>query len=64
MDHYVASLREQRENVSRRESVLELTYRFQVTGWLTVQSDVQFFFDMHFSRRDATVIGRRAVIEL
>ncbi len=49
--------------MSRRESVLELTYRFQVTGWLPLQSDVQFFFDPHFSRRDATVIGRRAVIE-
>jgi carbohydrate-selective porin OprB len=51
-------------NVSRRESVLELTYRLQVTGWLTLQPDVQFFFDPHFSRRDATVIGLRAVIEL
>lgn len=49
--------------MSRRESVLELTYRFQVTGWLPLQSAVQFFFDPHFSRRDATVIRRRAVIE-
>ena len=63
-DDYVASLRAEGVNVSRRQSVLELTYRFQVTGWLTLQPDVQFFFDPHFSRRDATVIGLRAVIEL
>jgi porin len=63
-DDYVASLRAGGENVSRRASVLELTYRFQVTGWLTLQPDVQFFFDPHFSRRDATVIGLRAVVEL
>lgn len=63
-DDYVASLRAEGENVSRHESVLELTYRLQVTGWLTLQPDVQFFFDPHLSRRDATVIGMRAVIEL
>jgi porin len=63
-DDYVASLRAEGVNVSQRESVLELTYRLQVTGWLTLQPDVQFFFDPHFSRRDAMVIGLRAVIEL
>jgi porin len=63
-DDYVASLRANGEDVSKRESVFELTYRFQVTGWLTLQPDVQFFFDPHLSRRDATVIGLRAVIEL
>lgn len=61
---YVAALRADGMNVSRRESVLELTYRVQVTGWLSLQPDIQFFFDPHFSRRDATVIGLRAVIEL
>jgi porin len=63
-DHYVDSERARGENVSRRESVLELTYRFQVTGSLSVQPDVQFVFDPHLSRRDATVIGLRAVIDL
>ena len=63
-DDYVDSERARGENVSRRESVLELTYRLEMTGWLTLQPDVQFFFDPHFSRRDATVIGLRAVIEL
>jgi porin len=49
-DDYVDSLRASGDNVSRRESVLELNYRFQVTGWLTLQPDLQFFFDPHFSR--------------
>jgi porin len=63
-DHYVDSERARGENVSRRESVLELTYRFQMTGSLSVQPDVQFIFDPHLSRHDAIVIGLRAVIEL
>jgi porin len=63
-DPYVDSERARGENVSRRESVLELTYRFQATGSLSIQPDVQFFFDPHLSRRDAIVIGLRAVIEL
>jgi porin len=63
-DDYVDSARASGQNVSRREGVFELTYRFQVTGWLTLQPDIQFYFDPHFSRMDATVIGLRAVIEL
>jgi porin len=63
-DPYVDLERARGEDVSRRESVLELTYRFQVTGSLSVQPDVQFVFDPHLSRRDATVIGLRAVIDL
>jgi porin len=62
-DDYVTSLRAAGMNVSRRESVLELTYLAQVTGWLTLQPDLQFFFDPHFSRRDATVLGLRALVE-
>jgi len=61
---YVDSLRVMGQNVSRRQSLLELTYRFQATGWLTLQPNLQLFFDPHLSRRDATVIGLRAVIEL
>jgi porin len=63
-DDYVDSERAGGNDVSRRESLLELTYRFQVTRWLTVQPDVQFFIDPHSSRRDAIAIGLRAVIEL
>ena len=63
-DDYVASQRAAGQNVSRRESVLEITYRFQVTRWLSLQPDVQFIWDPHLSRRDATAIGLRAVVEL
>jgi porin len=63
-DAYVASERAAGDNVSRHQSVLELTYRFQVTGWLSLQPDLQLFFEPHFSRRDATVIGLLAAIEL
>jgi hypothetical protein len=35
-----------------------------VTGWLTLQPDVQLFFDPQRGRRDALAIGLRAVIEL
>jgi len=38
--------------------------RFQVTGSLSVQPDVQFVLDPRLSRRDATVIEVRDVIEL
>jgi len=63
-DDYVASLRAGGENVSRQESVLELTYRVQMTPWLRIQPDLQFVFDPQRSRRDAIVFGLRAVIEL
>jgi porin len=63
-DDYVDAKRASGENVSEHDSVLELTYRFQATGWLTLQPDVQLFFDPHLSRRDATVIGLRAVVDL
>lgn len=61
---YVDWARDQGEGVSRSQSILELTYRFQATGWLTLQPDLQFIFDPHFSRTDAIAIGLRAVIEL
>lgn len=61
---YVDSLRADVVVVSRRQSVLEAAYRAQITGWLTLQPDLQVFFDPHFSRRDAIVIGLRAVMDL
>ena len=61
---YVDAARAEGENVSRRQSALEVTYRLQATGWLALQPNVQFVFDPAFSRRDATVIGLRAVIDL
>ncbi|MEE8311456.1 MAG: carbohydrate porin, partial [Candidatus Binatia bacterium] len=61
---YVDSLRADGSPVSRRQSVLEAAYRAQITGWLTLQPDLQVFFDPHFSRRDAIVIGLRVVMDL
>ena len=55
-DDYVDSERATGENVSRWQSVLELTYRLAVTGWLSLQPNLQLFFEPHLSRRDATVI--------
>jgi porin len=63
-DGYVDLARSEGFNVSRRQSVLELSYRFAATGWLTLQPDLQVFFDPHFGRRDATVLGLRAAIRL
>lgn len=61
-DDYVRSERAAGNRVSRHETVLELTYRAQVTGWLTLQPDLQILFDPHFSRNDAVVLGLNAVI--
>lgn len=61
---YVDRLREDGEDVTRSQSVLEITYRAQLTGWLSLQPDLQLVFDPFFSRSDATVIGLRATIDL
>ncbi len=59
---YVRSQRASGQRVSRHETVLELTYRAQVSGWLTLQPDLQIVLDPHFSRSDAVVLGLNAVI--
>ncbi len=63
-DDFVDGLLADGLEASRRETLLELTYRCQATGWLTLQPNLQLFFDPTFSRNDAVVIGLRAVIEL
>lgn len=63
-DDYRDRQRANGDDVTQSQSVLEITYRAQLTGWLTLQPDLQLIFDPHFSRRDATVIGIRAMIEL
>jgi carbohydrate-selective porin OprB len=50
--------------VSLRETVLELAYRARIAGWLMLQPDLQFFFDPHYSRRDAVAFGVRATFVL
>jgi porin len=61
-DDYVRSQRAAGQRVSRNGAILELTDRAQVTGWLTVQPDLQLLLDPHFSRSDAVVLGLNAVI--
>ncbi len=59
---YIASLRSAGERVSGHETVIELAYRAAITDWLSLQPDLQFFIDPHFSRRDALVFGLQAQI--
>jgi porin len=64
-DDYVDATRaEDGSNISRCSTLIELTYRLQATAWLSLQPSVQVHLDPHLSRRDATVIGLRAVIDL
>lgn len=48
--------------VSKQETILELTYQAVLTPWLTLQPDLQFIFDPVFSRRNAYVIMMQAEI--
>jgi porin len=43
------------------QSVLELTYQAQATPWLTLQPSFQVLPEPVFSRRDAYVLGMRAI---
>jgi len=60
---YVAVRRSTGEDVSDYQGSLELVYRAQLAPWLTLQPDMQYFFDPHLSRRSAFAIGLRAVID-
>jgi len=61
---YRMGVRASGANVTKQESLLELTYRVQLAGWLTLQPDLQLFFDPHYSRSDAIAAGLTAVITL
>ncbi len=61
---YRSSVRASGTNATKRESLVELTYRAQLTGWLTLQPDLQLIFDPHFSRSDSIAVGLTAVIAL
>ncbi len=39
------------------ETVVELTYQAQVTPWLMIQPDLQWFFSPAISRRDSLLLG-------
>lgn len=44
------------------ETILEVTYQINVTPWLVVQPDAQFFFNPSYSRRDAQALGCQASV--
>jgi len=61
---YLRSVRASGLRAKSPELLFELTYRAQVTGWLSLQPDLQYFVDPHIGRRDALAVGLSAVIEL
>jgi porin len=61
-DDYVSAERRAGNDVSRDETVVEVTYRLPITGWLALHPSLQIFLDPHESRRDAVVFGQRAVV--
>jgi porin len=61
---YVAALRSAGGDVSDEQGTFELVYRAQLTPWLTLQPDLQYFVDPHFSRRNAFAVGLRVVVDL
>ena len=60
---YVRDQRNAGQNVTRRQALIELTYQVQLTGWLSLQPDLQYFVGPHFSRDDALAVGLQAVID-
>jgi len=61
---YLRSERAEGRHVTSSEWVLELTYRAPLTGWLTLQPDLQYYVDPHYSRRNALVLGLRVDLAL
>jgi len=63
-DDYVAVRRSSGEDVSDSQSSFELVYRAQLAPWFSVQPDIQYFIDPHYSRRNAFALGLRVVVDL
>jgi porin len=61
---FLRSERAQGERVTSSEWVFEATYRAPLTGWLTLQPNLQYYVDPHFSRRNALVLGLRVDVAL
>lgn len=62
-DAYVAYQNSLGLDVSPDEAIIEFTYKAHLTGWLSLQPDMQIVLDPHYSRRDALVLGLRAVVD-
>jgi porin len=61
---YVAAEQSAGADVSDYQASFELVYRAQLAPWLSVQPDIQYFIDPHYSRRNAFALGLRVVVEL
>jgi porin len=61
---YLADLAAHDERASGRETLLEVSYRAQLTPWLQIEPSLQCFFKPHFSRRNAVAFELTAVITL
>jgi porin len=62
-DDYVDSQRAAGVDLSSSQLLVELSYRLQLTGWLTLQPSLQLFEDAHFSRSDTTAFGVQATVD-
>ena len=58
-DPYLSFRQRAGETVGEAETVIEITVRFKVRDWLTVQPDLQWVLNPHESTRDALVFGLR-----
>ena len=61
-DAFVNSAPPDGPQISKEETILEMTYQAVLTPWLTLQPDLQFVFDPVLSGRDAYVIMVQGVV--
>lgn len=59
-DDYLNATRASGIPVTSSETVLELTYQVALAKWASLQPDLQYIIDPHFSGRNALVLGLRA----
>lgn len=58
-DKYVDSVRAGGETATSSQTIIEATAQFPLSGWLTVQPDIQYVIDPHFSGENALILGVR-----
>ncbi|WP_309398374.1 carbohydrate porin [Cerasicoccus maritimus] len=61
-DDYLNATRASGTSVTSTETVIEATYAVAVAGWLSIQPDLQYVINPHYSDRDALVVGARCAV--
>ncbi|WP_309386789.1 carbohydrate porin [Cerasicoccus frondis] len=61
-DDYLSATRAGGTPVTSTETVIEATYAVAVAGWLSIQPDLQYVINPHYSDRDALVVGARCSV--